>query len=258
MITETLTSTDSWFLRIIAKFAVWMTKKSKKPNGKLNLAYFITISTAILMLSSFLHLGEFYAAFDIAYFSFFSFEDALSLLYEKGRLFLLFPMIIGFVAIAIATAHTFRKKNIHKELKRNSFILFTTIVIGLTTGQAFRAVGNLPWLSAIFVGVFSAAIVIMYFYFHVITIYLYPMLIGFGLVLSAGPDVERVVKEKISFDLTLVDGKDPMPIVQNKKTYWIGTTSKIMYLYNDSTRKITEVSVSQIQTISFIRPKKNL
>lgn len=108
--------------------------------------------------------------------------------------------------------------------------------------------------AALMLGGFAAAIVVLYFLFDVRAIYFYPLLLGCGLMLCSAPDVRKTVTEKVTYNLTMVDDKQPIPIVQHKRTFWIGSTSKIIFLYNDSTREGTEIPIEQVRKVNYIRP----
>ncbi|WGQ10729.1 hypothetical protein QG516_03545 [Pedobacter gandavensis] len=247
---------NSWGNRILSKFGEWFESETKNRHGSIDLTAFLSISAIILTLSAFLYLGDYYSNFDINYFRFFTFEDGLNVLYEKGRLLILFPMILGFAAIALTLLHIIIKKDIHKVLKKNSIFLFAIISTGAFTYQIFRTVGNLPLNASIVIGGFAAAIMVMYFLFDVRTLYFFPLLLGFGLMLCAGPDVRKTVTEKLKYNLVMIDGSPAIPLDQKKRTFWIGSTSKIIFLYNDSLREVTEISIDQIKKINYVRPNE--
>ena len=249
---------DNWISRKLNQFNTWLEQDSKPLHGKIELTTLLTVSAVILTLSAYLYLGEYYSSFDINYFRVFSFEDGLSILYEKGRLLLLFPMLLGLIPIVLALIHIFRGKDIHKELKKNSALLFTVLATGMMAVQVFRGVGGLSFLTGLFLGAFAAGIAVMYFLFDVRTIYFYPALLGFGLFLSYGPDVKNALEAKVTYNLTMVDDKEPAAIHQHKRTIWIGSTSKIIFLYNDSTKEVTEIPSGQVKKVNYIRPNTTI
>lgn len=248
----TRTQDNNWISRKFNQFTTWLEQDSKPLHGKLELTTLLSFSAVILTLSAYLYLGEYYRYFHINYFRIFSFEDGLGVLYEKGRLLLLFTTLIGLVPIALALIHIFRGKNIHKELKKNSALLFTVAATGIIAVQLFRSVGGLSFLTGLFLGAFAAGIAVMYFLFDVRIVYFYPALLGFGLYLSYGPDIEKALEAKVTYNLTMVDDKEPAAILQGKRTIWIGSTSKIIFLYNDSTKEVTEIPSEQVKKVNYV------
>lgn len=245
---------NSIISRILTTFANWIGEKSKELHGTIEPSSFLSISAVVLSLSAFLYLGQFYGYFGINYFRFFTFEDGLTVLYQKGRLFLLFPMILGFAVIGMSVFHIFRKNDIREGLKTNLTFFLATCIAILGTGTVFRSVGELSLQASILTGILAGGIVIMYFLLDKRTLYFYPLLLGYGMVLCAKVDAKKIIDQKISFTMKMVDQTEPVPTDENNKTYWIGTTSRMIYFYSESSKQVIEIPIEQIRTVNYNRP----
>lgn len=245
---------NSAISRILTTFGNWIGEKSKEQHGTIEPSSFLSVSAVVLSLSAFLYLGQFYGYFGINYFRFFTFEDGLTVLYQKGRLFLLFPMILGFAVIGMSVFHIFRKNDIREGLQTNLTFFLATCIAILGTGTVFGTVGELSLKACIITGILAGGIVIMYFLLDKRTLYFYPLLLGYGLVLCAKVDAKKIMDQKITFNVKMVDQTEPIPVNESDKTYWVGTTSKMIYFYSDATRQVIQIPMEQIRAVNYNRP----
>ncbi len=142
-------------------------------------------------------------------------------------------MVIALAFLVLVAVGILSKSGVKIFLTKNTVTFFIPIISGLVTGLGIKSISSLPWSFAMAFGLLAALIVILIFYIDSRMIFLYPVLLGFALLLCSKTDARERLHEEVTFNLMVDDPDNPTPMVdQDKNTHWIGTTSKNVYLFN--------------------------
>ncbi|PSK90855.1 hypothetical protein [Taibaiella chishuiensis] len=238
--------------KAILKYNDWQERERRKISGNIDITAFFAVSTLFLILSGFLYLQFYYEKFQVTYFSYYTLEDSFNVLYEKGVLLYFILVILGMAIITVPVAILFINSKIKEHLKKNLVIPLSTILGGLISFFSFTALSGFPWFMGCIAAVPTMLITLLIFYVDLRSLYLFPILLGMMMLLLAKADGNRVEEDRLTFKLSLQNGEIPM-VEKDRHVFWIGTTTKNIFLFNDSSRQVRIIPVSLIKEITFTR-----
>ena len=234
--------------QIFSNISKWLNSDMEKIKDKIDIPFFITAITTSLIVSAFIYLKNFYDSFNIDYFNYFTFEDALSILYKKSAI--LFFIII-FISIPCSIVLTQPTKGLDKNKKAYiPVITFAAMVFVFAVfSTAFKAMPPIfSWIIVTPTGVITLLILTK----NVNHAYWFVLVIGLVMYLFSEGDIRLIQKAKITFNLTLSEHHLAMR-ENDKHVSFVGSTAKWFFLYNDSLKSIRAIPTSEIKEISFKR-----